>query len=57
MTKLKTDDFPCKTRKFKLGAVAADGLGHLLQKTFFVFIKWESLAMSDGANRTNFWQI
>jgi hypothetical protein len=31
-----------KQGKFKVGAVPADGLGHILLKTFFVFIKWGS---------------
>jgi hypothetical protein len=37
-----------KQGKFKVGVVPADGLGCLLLKTIFVFIKWGSLAIQLG---------
>jgi hypothetical protein len=46
-----------KPGKFKIGVAPADGLGHLLLKTIFVFIKWGSLSMSAGANPVNVWPI
>jgi hypothetical protein len=53
----KMDHFPCKARKIKVGAVPADGLGHLLCANIFCIIKWGSLVMSAGANPMNFWPI
>jgi hypothetical protein len=48
-----------KQGKFKVGVVAADGLGHLLLHInyFFVFIKCGSLAISAGAKLMNFQPI
>jgi hypothetical protein len=46
-----------KPGMFKVGVVPADGLGRLLIKQFFVFIKRGSLAMSAGANPMKFWMI
>jgi hypothetical protein len=51
------DGFPCKARQVQstyIGLVPADGLGCLLLKAFLLFIKCGSLAMSAGANPTNF---
>jgi hypothetical protein len=44
-----------KQGRFKVGVVPADGLGRLQLKTIISkFIKWGSLAMSDGAKSMNY---
>jgi hypothetical protein len=57
MTSQKWTNSLIKQGKFKVVVVPADGLGRLLLKTFFVVIKWGSLAMPAGANPMNFHPI